>query len=458
MASTASLASSNAGTLDVPSLVSQLMAVERRPIDKLNAKVSSYQAKISSFGTLKSLASNFQTAVQGLTSSLGGYSAKASDSSVLAAAASSTAIAGSYVIDVATLAKAQRLAAAGHASDTAALAAVDSTVRFTVGVTSTDIAISAGATLQDIRSAINAADIGVSATIINDGSGTPYRLALSAQDAGTSNAIGSITVLSGGDGAINDLLAYNPTENAPTPGVPMAQTVPAADADFEVNGVRIIKPSNTITDAIEGVILTLSKESASATVTVSRDTSAVSEAASDLVEAYNALANQLKSRSAYSTASSEAPTLSGDGTVRLMLDQLRGIFMTSASGGTLTSLAQVGIAFQVGGTLKLDSTKLDTAMASDFGDVVNLLSSATGYATRMDAWATSVVQVGGLIDARTTSLNAYVTGFSDQISKLEVRMTAIQKQYTTTYSNLNLMLSNMNKTGAYLAQQFSSSN
>ena len=456
MASTSSLASSSAGTLDVPALVSQLMTLERRPLDKLTAKVTSYQTKISSFGTLKGLVSGFQTAAQGLSTSLQGFSATPSDTSVFSASASSTAAAGAYSLDVTTLAQAHKLAAAGQLSDTAAIATVDSTVVFTVGSTSTNIAITAGATLQDIRTAINAADIGVTATIINDGSGTPYRLALSADNSGLSNAINSITVQTGGDVAINDLLAYNPTENAPTPVVPMTQTVAAADADFKVNGIRILRSSNAITDVIEGVSLTLSKENASATLTVKRDASAVSTAASGFVDAFNALNSQLKSRSAYGNASTAAPVLSGDGTVRLMLDQLRGIFMTAASGGTLTSLAQVGIAFQADGTLKLDSSKLNTAMTNDFSDVVNLFSSATGYVTRLDAWSTSVVQAGGLIDARTDSLNTSVEDYNEQIEKLENRMVFLQKQYTTTYSNLNALLSSMNSTGAYLTQQFSS--
>lgn len=456
MASTSSVASSSAGTLDVPSLVSQLMSMERRPIDKLNTKIGSYQAKISSFGTLKSLVSDFQTAVQGLTSSLRGFSATASDTSVFSASASSTALAGSYSVDVTTLARAHRLVAAGQSSDSAAIASLDSTVSFTVGTTSTTIAIAAGATLQDIRSAINAAGIGVTATVVNDGSGAPYRLALSADSAGVSNAINSITVVTGGDAAVNDLLAYNPTENPPTPVVPMAQTVAAADADFMVNGIRIIKSSNTVTDAIEGVSLTLGKENASATLTVARDTAAVSTAAAKMVDAYNALASQLKSRSAYGTAGTAAPVLSGDGTVRLMLDQLRGIFMTPAGGGTLTSLAQVGIAFQADGTLKLDSSKLDSAMTGDFSDVANLVTSETGFATRLNAWATSVVQTGGLIDARTGSLSTMVKAYNDQIEKLEIRMSILQQQYTKTYSNLNLVLTSMNSTSAYLAQQFSS--
>jgi flagellar hook-associated protein 2 len=452
-------ASSNGGTLDVQSLVSQLMAIERQPIDKLNTKVTSYQSKISSFGTLKGLASGFQTAVQGLKTSLGGFSATASDTSVFSASAASTAAAGSYSINVTTLAKASKLAAAGQLSDTAPIGAGVSTIRFTVGTTDTDIAIAAGATLQDIRTAINAANIGVTATIINAGGGTPYRLALSSNSTGTSNAINKITVLTGGDADINNLLAYNPTENvpAPAPAVPMAQTVAAANADFTINGIQIIKSSNTVTDAIDGVTLTLSKEATPATLTVARDTSAIRTAAAGFVDAYNALTSQLKSRSAYGNATTAAPVLAGDGTVRIMLDQLRSIFLTGASGGTLTTLSQVGFSTQADGTLKLDSSKLTTAMTNDFADVTNLFSSATGYATRLDTWATSVVQTGGLIDARTTILNTSITEYNARISKLEVRMTFLQKQYTTTYSRLNSLLASMDNTSAYLAQQFSTS-
>jgi flagellar hook-associated protein 2 len=237
----------------------------------------------------------------------------------------------------------------------------------------------------------------------------------------------------------------------------MAQTVAAANADFTINGIQIIKSSNTVTDAIDGVTLTLSKEATPATLTVARDTTAIKTAAAGFVDAYNALTSQLKSRSAYGTATSAAPVLAGDGTVRIMLDQLRSIFLTGASGGTLTTLSQVGFSTQADGTLKLDSSKLTTAMTNDFADVTNLFSSATGYATRLDTWATSVVQTGGLIDARTTILNTSITEYNARISKLEVRMTFLQKQYTTTYSRLNSLLASMDNTSAYLAQQFSTS-
>ena len=475
---TSSVASSSAGTLDVPSLVSQLMSIERQPIDKLNTQVASYQTKISSFGTLKGLVSTFQTALQSLNNNFQAFSAVPSDTSIFSASATSTAAAGAYALEVTQLAHAQSLVAAGQTSSTTALGSgAATTVTFDFGTISGGTLTSgiySGAaftsngngtksitidgtnnTLQGIRDAINTAKIGVTATIVNDGSGTPYRLALTSDATGASNSIKITT--DAGDAVVDNLLAYDPA------GLPAAQhlnqTIAAQNANFTVNGIAISKTSNTVTDAIQGVTLTLNKlTTAPATLTVTRDTNAISTAVSGFVDAYNALVSQLKSRSAYGNATTASPALAGDGTVRLMLDQLHGIFNTAATpaiGGTLTSLSQVGISTQADGTLKLDSSKLNGAMTNNFSDVTNLFSSATGYATRLDTWSKSVLTSGGLIDTRTQSLNSSIKGYNDQISKLELRMTTLQKQYTTTYSNLNILLSNMNSTSAYLTSQFS---
>ena len=452
------LASSSA-VLDVPTLVSQLMSLERRPIDKLNTKVTSYQTKISSFGTISGLVSSFQTALQGLKTSLQGYSSTASDASVFSATAASTASAGTYALAVSRLAQAQNLVASGQTSTAAPIATAAATLTFTVGGTATGVPIAANATLEDIRAAINSANLGVTATIVNDGSSTPYRLAISSNSSGVSKAVTSIAV-AGGGAALSDLLAYDSL--APPPPLPPApgssalrQAVAAQDAKFTLNGIEITSASNTVTGAIQGLTLTLKNTTTAATLTVARDTGAINTAAAKFVETYNALASQLKSRSAYGSGGAAAGALAGDGTVRQMLDQLRGILTTPASGGTLTYLAQAGISTQAGGSLVLDSSKLANALASDFGDVANLFSSATGFGTRLEAWATSAVQAGGLIDSRTNSLNTSIKEYNDQIDRLELRMTALKKQFTTTYSNLNVLLSNMNATGAYLTSQFS---
>ncbi len=474
MATTSSVTSSSAGTLDVNSLVSQLMTIERRPIDKLNTQISSSQTKISSLGTIKGLVSGFQTTLRSLNDDLLGFSAAISDSSVVSASASSTAVAGTYALEVTQLAQSQNLVAAGRASSSTAISdGVATTVTFDFGTISGG-ALNAGTysgatftpnaggsssitidasnnTLQGISAAINAAKLGVTATIVNDGSGTPYRLALTSNTTGVSNSLKITT--SGGDGTINSLLGYDPagTQN-------LNQTVVAQNANLKVNGIAISKTSNTVTDAIQGVTLSLNKLTTTpATLTVTHDTTAVSKAVTGMVDAYNALQSQLKSRSAYGTATSQAGALAGDGTVRLMLSQLRSVFNTAASGGTLTSLAQVGITTQTDGTLKLDSNKLTSAMSNNFSDVTNLFSSATGYSTRLDAWSISALAPGGMIDTRTNSLNTTITSYNNKISQLESRMITLQKLYTTQYSNLNMLLSNMNSTSAYLTQQLSNS-
>jgi flagellar hook-associated protein 2 len=250
------------------------------------------------------------------------------------------------------------------------------------------------------------------------------------------------------------LLAF--TSATPNPAPPaMSESAAAQDASFTVNGIAISSATNTVTDAIQGVTLTLKSEATTATtLTVARDTATIDKAAAKFVESYNALATQMKSLTAFGTDTKKAGGLAGDGTARQMLDQLRSIFTTPASGGTLGYLSEIGITTQAGGTLKFDSSKLKTALSNDFSDVVNLFSGATGFATRMDNWATSVTQTGGLISARTQNLNSSIDRYNEQIDRLELQMTELKKRYTTTYSNLNMMLSRMNDTSSYLTSQF----
>ncbi|ARU31494.1 flagellar hook protein [Sulfuriferula sp. AH1] len=471
--SSVSASSSSGNLLDVQSLVSQLMAVERQPIDKLNAKISTDQTKISSFGTISGLVSSFQTALKSIMSGLQNLSATPSDASVFSAAAASTAVPGTYTLNVSQLAQSQNLVAAGQASSTTAIGnGTATTVTFDFGTISGGT-LSAGTysgatftsngsgtksitidgtnnTLQGIRDAINAANMGVSATIVNDGSGTPYRLSLTSSNPGVSNSLKITT--SGGDGTINNLLAYDPagTQN-------LNQSVAAQNANLTVNGIAITSASNTVTGAIQGVTLTLKNlTTAPTTLTVAHDTAAVATAVSSFVDTYNGLYSQLKSRSAYGSSGSSGSSggsLAGDGTVRAMMDQLRSIFNSPAT-GTLTTLSQVGISFQADGSLKLDSSKLNSAMSANFSDVTNLFSSTTGYATRLDTWTTTVLQSGdGLIPNSIASLNTAISGYNDQISHLEVRMSTLQTQYTAQYSNLNALLSSMDSTSAYLAKQ-----
>lgn len=381
--------------LDVASIVSQLMAAERQPLNTLAAREAGYQAKLSAYGSVKGAVAGFQTALQGLNSasSFQALTATASDSSVFSASTTSIAVAGTYSLEVSSLAQAQKLVAAGQASSTAAIGSgAETTVTFDFGTISggtLDGGVYSGATfasngngtksitldssnnsLQGIRDAINAAKIGVTASLINDGSGTPYRLVLSSDTQGVSN---SMKVSVSGDAAVGNLLTHDPagTQN-------LSETVTAQNANFKLNGVAVTKTSNSVSDVLEGVTLNLYKVTSSpATMTVARDTASVSNSISGFVKAYNDLAATLKNVSGYDAASKRGAVLQGDATVRSLQTQLRGILGTSVTGtpGDLTTLSSIGVAFQKDGSLAVDQTRLDDAMTNHFDEIASLFVS-----------------------------------------------------------------------------------
>ena len=460
----------NAASLDVNSIVSQLMTVERQPINKLNVKEAGYQAKLSAFGNVKGAVSSFQTALQGMVSASNFLSFKAisSDAAIFSATATSSATAGTYSLEVTSLAQTQKLVAAGQASSTAAIGAgAATTVTFDFGTisggtfdtvtgkyTGATFAASGNATksltidssnnsLQGIRDAINAAQLGITATIINDGSGTPYRLALSSNNAGVSN---SMKISVSGDAAVSSLLAHNPasTQN-------MAETAAASNANFKVNGVAVSKTSNTVSDVIQGVTLTLNKITTTpATLTVARDSTAVGTLVATFVKSYNDLATTLKNASAYNPATKQGAILQGDSTVRSLQAQLRSMLSTSVVGttGVLTMLSDVGVSFQKDGTLALNQSKLDSAMSSNFSDIASLFaavgkgtdslvnfSSATStakagnYPINVSQLATQG-KMSGVLAVGTSTVGASNNTFSVNINGVSAAITLPSATYT----------------------------
>jgi flagellar hook-associated protein 2 len=464
------IVSTGSGALDVTAIVDALMKIERRPLDKLDAREKTQNSKISAYGTIKSLFASLQTAAAALGSSssskFSAFKVTSSDTTEITATADSTASAATYTVNVTNLAKAQNLVASGQASKTAAISdgtATTITVDFgTISGTLTNGIYDPGATftsngsgthdividgtnntLEGIRDAINAADIGVTASIVNDGSGTPYRLVLSSDNSGAANSIKITT--SGGDGTIASLLGYDPegTQN-------LTQTVEAKNAVFDVNGISISKASNSVTDAIDGVTLNLLKEPvSSASLTVARDTAAVTEAVAAFVKAYNDLYTGMKGASAFKSGSS----LEGDSTLRSLQMQLRELANGTVTGGTMSKLYEVGITFTSDGKMQLNSATLSSALASDFDDVVNLFSAADGFATLFEDFASDSSIVGGTIDSRISTILDDIARIGSERLSLESRLKSIEQRYRMEFSNLNVLLGSMNQTSNYLAQQ-----
>jgi flagellar hook-associated protein 2 len=294
-----------------------------------------------------------------------------------------------------------------------------------------------------MRDAINKANIGVNATIINDGSSTPYRLALSTSVGGINN---SLSVSVSGDAAISNLVGNDPQ------GVQnLKQTLEAKNANFKVNGVAITKASNTVTDAIQGVTLNLNKiTTAPINLTINKDTGSINAAANSFVTAYNNLYSSLTTLSAYKTGSTTAGGLAGDKTVKQMLSEMRAILDTPVTGGAYSKLSDVGINTKQGVGLAIDTTAFSNAVASNLADVSNLFTSAGGYATNLDAWAKKSLNV--TISNRTSNINDAISSISKQVDALEVRMTSIKKRYTTQFTNLNTTLAQLSSTQTFISQ------
>ena len=541
-ASSATSATSSSTNLDVNGIVSQLMKVERLPIDKLNTQEASYQAKLTSYGAVKGAVSSFETAVSDLNSLTKFQSLKAtpSDATVLSATTTSIASAGTYSLEVTNLAQAQNLIAPRQTSTTNAIGGagpttvtfdfgtitgsnifnattgkygaalsgvsttaaspnitVDSTSNLAVGnvisgtgipagativsitdathfvisanatATGTPADVQAGATftssgggtktvtitsgnntLEGIRDAINAANMGVTAAIINDGDATaPYRLVLS----GSLGASHSAKITVSGDAAISGLLAHDPagTQN-------LAETVTAKNANLKVNGVAVSKDSNSVSDVIHGVTLNLlAVTTTPVKLTVARDTSTISTSVASLVKAYNDMVAVFKTETSYDAAAKKGATLQGDFTVRNLQAQMRSILGSAVSGtsGALNTLSDVGVSFQKDGTLKLDQTKLDAAMKDNFADIATLFSSDTGYLTTLKTFTTSVLASNGTIANRTNGIGKSIADIGNRRTDMETRLLSIEKRYRAQFTNLDAMLSSMNATSTYLTQQ-----
>ncbi len=382
--------------LNVDSIVTQLMAVEQRPLIALDTKEASYQSQLSAYGNLKGALATFQSAAASLNgvSKFQGRTVTGSDTTVASATATSIATLGSFALNVSQLAQSQTVVAAGRVSTTDAVGAgADTTVSFQFGTISGGTltnGVYSGATfaqdgsqaggtvtisaannsLAGIKDTINKANLGVTASIIGDGSATPYRLVLQSNTTGENRSL-KITV--SGDAALSSLLSQDPagTQN-------LTQTVAAQSAAFTVNGLALTSNTNSVSTALQGVNLTLSKVGTS-NITVARDSATTQTAIAAFVKAYNDVDTTLGTLASFNATTKTAGPLNGDFAIRNIQSQLRGVLGQSlGSGLPLSNLSQLGISFQRDGTLALDPAKLQAALESNTTEDFAGAFAATG--------------------------------------------------------------------------------
>lgn len=451
--------------LNVESIITGLMNIERQPISQLQTQQSSYQSKISAIGTLKSALSSLQSAAKALTpatlqtptAAFSSFKATVADSSIASATTSSSAVAGTYSIDVTSLATNQRLAlnktydAGARALTFGADSSRTLSISLASGTTSTITLDSSQNTLAAVRDAINNANAGASATIVTDTNGK-QNLLLTATTGGTANK-----VTLGGTATFVDPANYVDESNPGTPiaaGSAFTQTQAATDAVVKIQGISIATNGNTISNALDGVDLTVSK-TGSTTLTVTRDTSGLKDKLNAFVTAYNNLNSSIKSLGAYNAATKTGAVLNGDSSLRSVQSQVRSALTSipsSLSSNTYQTLSSLGVSFQSDGSLQVDSTKFDKAASSDFSAVANAISA---YGSALTTTTTNLLGTGGLITSRTDGLNASVKSIGKQIEALNNRLTIIEKTYRAQFTALDSTMASMSTTSTYLTQQLS---
>jgi flagellar hook-associated protein 2 len=230
-------------------------------------------------------------------------------------------------------------------------------------------------TLQGIRDAINKANIGVTATIVSDGSDNPYHLVVTSNKTGAKSSM-KISV-DGADGGpanagIASLLGYDPNG-----AQGLTQTSGAQDTKLTMNGISVTSASTTVTDVVQGVSMDLNS-TGNTTLTIGKDTSTVTTAINGFVKAYNDLNSTIAKLTAYDPDTKSGGVLQGDSAVRAIQTQLRRALGTSVEGlnSNMKNLPQVGITFAQDGSLKVDSSKLSTAISSNFSDIAGLFAAA----------------------------------------------------------------------------------
>jgi flagellar hook-associated protein 2 len=391
MAITAAGAGSN---LDVNGLVSQLMSAERAPLALLQKRESDYQAKLSAYGTLKGALSAFQTAMQGLAdpAKYQAISASAADSSLVTATGNSDgkAVPGNYSVEVQQLAQQQKIRSDGFAGTSSTLGSGTLTIQygtydsvlntFTLNDAKPAQTITIDPsrnTLSGVRDAINAANVGVSATIVNDGASN--KLVLTAKDTGAANSL-KITVSDDDGGNVDAVglssLAFDPTAGAGS-GKNLTQVQVAQDAKLRIDGIDVAKSSNTITDAIEGVTLSLLKTNAGSptTLNVSQDTATVKTAVETFVKSYNSINKTLSDLSSYNSAAKKGAILQGDSAAFSVQRGIRAALTAMiGDGNNFTSLSQIGVTLQKDGSLAVDAAKLQASMDTKFEQIGKLFT------------------------------------------------------------------------------------
>ncbi|MCD6734664.1 MAG: flagellar filament capping protein FliD [Burkholderiaceae bacterium] len=442
--------------LDVAGIVSQLMQIERRPMQSIERTLSGIQTQLSAWGKMQSALSGLQDAARklGRNDTWKAASATSSDEGFVKATAGTGAVGGAYSIEVVSLASRQTLAS------NEAYPSADSVVgggTLTIGFRkpdpdsgslmpdterSTEIRIDSGATLAQVRDAINAAGAGVTASLVADGSG--QRLMLRSTGVGLAQTF-SVTAANGVEDPPSTLsaLSYDPDTGSGT----MQRTQTATDAAVKVDGLEVTATGNRLEGVIENVTLELRRPTATPIdIDVASDAKALRGSIDAFVKAYNDLNRLIAEQTRFDPTTKSAGPLQGNQSAVRVQQQMRELLRTTIGDGSTNTLNAIGLELQRDGSLSVNESKMTKALAAPdklqaFFAAVSDTPDQEGFAHRLVKRVGSLLDAEGTLPAVTDSLKARQRSAEQQQERLEARLTEIQKRLMRQYTALDANLS-----------------
>lgn len=474
----ASISSLGLGSnIDAENIITQLMAAEKVPITKVEAENTKLETKLSTWGRIQSSFSALKDASAALTkdSFWSATSATSSDDKSVSVSTTSSTASGNYSIQVNQLAKSQYLASSSFSAKDAVVG--DGTIRIELGTftanpvappaatfaakaaaSAVDIDIGPGDnTLEKIRDKINAANAGVTASLVYDATGA--RLVLRGAP-GSDNAM-KISVTEGATPGLS-ALAYDPSSDITA----MSETQAATDAKATINGVPVTSSTNTFSDVIDGLTIQVGKvTSEPVEVNVKQDNESIRKGIEAFRSAYNDVVGLIRVQTLYDEGSKTAGPLQGDSTATGLLGQLRSMAYSSSSGSSLFSrLTDIGLTAAKDGTLSVDNAKLDTAMGklpelkAFFATSDEANPSREGLAERFRKLASQVSDSEGSISSRTEGIKGSIKRNEDKIERLETRSSLIENRLRAQYTALDQSMAKLNSLSSYVTAQLSALN
>ena len=488
--------------LDVESIITQMVALEKQPIKTLNVKAENISSKISTYGQIKSAVDTLNSAVRDLTldSGFGAVKINSSNSSAVSAAMTGLAAQGSYNITVDKLAQSQTSASIKlGAKDTMGAAG---TMRFVMGnpgkagveLKTVDLAVTATDTLASIVTKINDdKDLSKSvvASVITDSAGN-QQLMVRSRETGLDNQF-NLSIGTAADAEVVTQAEFDqwniltPAEKltAPAPvvgsfkptsadasnlsklasadGMAVKQT--AQNAEIKLNGVEMESNTNTFTDTIPGLSVSVTATGTSL-LAITQDKDATEEKIQKFVEAYNAVNELLTASTKYDQESNAAGVLQGDSSTVSLQNSLRMLTqgIVANATGKFSRLSDIGIQMQQGGALKLDATKLKEALG-DMDAVKSMFSAKTdplgqggGIAVNFKNFTDSLLAWEGALNNKTDSLEAQLKRNAGEVEKVEKRAETVEDRLRKQYTALDVKMASLGALDSYVSQMVTSWN